>query len=667
MQNLLLSSFSKSYQYALLCLKFFRPIGFAQLFLIQMSVFCLINYNAAAGSFLIGGITLTISGTGSTSALMGASESRNYQCSTNYTINSARYVAAQQMGAGTITYSSSGALTRLDVYFKGFNSNERIQITPPSGITVTAMCGVSELESGVYGGADFAAGVDYWQHIRFTSSEANAFSNIEINATTSGDGWIYYVPSDGVVARCTVAPTSNQLILSAYPCLGSGYGFRSSVTGTNLTYDWQYKNSGETDWTSISQANSGNDFTNFNTRSLNVVSSTSAHNGRSYRLLATNSCGSYTSNVVQVTVGPAVSIISQPLATQNVCSKTIYSWAVQASGSNLTYSWQFSGNQGIDWFNASQNDGPLTNWNTPTLLVRGADDMVADGRYYRVAIGTGSCTTLSNIGTVEVSPALPIPTLGSLAVENACPDVTVNLNSLITSTTPVGSSIVWRKTAVVADPTAVVAGTYKAYYYNSSFAGDCSSPASSQVAVTIKECTTLPVDLISFEGRNISSDKNELNWLTASEKNNDHFEVQSSSDARSFETIGWVEGNGTVNQQRKYKFVDGHPTARLVYYRLKQVDLDKTFQYSNIIAVKNENIDKSFVVYPNPVINELGIKLSEGEAAAEIRLFSLDGKGILQHSNGTKALDISSLKAGLYLIDVKTTKGESYRQQFAKE
>src|SRR4051812_27862818 len=98
------------------------------------------------------------------------------------------------------------------------------------------------------------------------------------------------------------------------------------------------------------------------------------------------------------------------------------------------------------------------------------------------------------------------------------------------------------------------------------------------------------VELISFKAEK-ASENVILNWSTASEKNNDYFVVERSTDGIHFEPIGTVKGNGTSNQINYYTFEDHSFNSGILYYRLKQVDLDNKYEYSKIKAVNVEPAD----------------------------------------------------------------------------
>lgn len=112
---------------------------------------------------------------------------------------------------------------------------------------------------------------------------------------------------------------------------------------------------------------------------------------------------------------------------------------------------------------------------------------------------------------------------------------------------------------------------------------------------------SLPVELTSFAA-SISDLGVTLNWSTGTEKNNYGFEVQKKAASGSYATIGFVKGQGTTTQRSDYSFTDKSPEAGKYSYRLKQVDLDGQFKYSNEVEIEVKPV-YSFSLdqnYPNP-------------------------------------------------------------------
>jgi hypothetical protein len=157
----------------------------------------------------------------------------------------------------------------------------------------------------------------------------------------------------------------------------------------------------------------------------------------------------------------------------------------------------------------------------------------------------------------------------------------------------------------------------------------------------------LAVELLDFQG--IETEKGiALTWTTASETNNDYFNIERSRDGRNFEKIGQVKGNGTTIQQNRYRFYD---ESRGGYYRLTQVDFDGTTTSSNIISVKLNNNSNTIKAYPNPESDYLMIDYPQNEKTNYLIINQL-GLIILQGNLSSNEVDISTLPSGVFIIKI---------------
>ncbi|MBC6697462.1 DUF11 domain-containing protein [Hymenobacter sp. BT190] len=195
----------------------------------------------------------------------------------------------------------------------------------------------------------------------------------------------------------------------------------------------------------------------------------------------------------------------------------------------------------------------------------------------------------------------------------------------------------------------------------------------------IVSASPLPVELKAFEvaARNASA---LLTWSTASEKNNDHFDVERSFDGRSFERIGQVQGRGTTSQTTTYSFTDanvGRQRQGVVYYRLQQVDTDGTVSSSPVRTVSfpatTGTTQVTLGVFPNPATTldrtatlDLAT-LPRGTYQATV----LDATGRIMGSYEVqggvdKAIDVQALPAGTYIVLVRGN-GLSLNQRLIKK
>lgn len=121
---------------------------------------------------------------------------------------------------------------------------------------------------------------------------------------------------------------------------------------------------------------------------------------------------------------------------------------------------------------------------------------------------------------------------------------------------------------------------------------------------------SLPVELLDFDAQKIDKTV-ELNWQTASERNNAGFDLERSGNAGDWEPIGYVEGHGNSNELQQYSYLDKEPVSGYNYYRLKQIDLDGEYEYSSICYVLfTGNTTAGLNVYPNPNSGQFTISIN---------------------------------------------------------
>ncbi len=158
----------------------------------------------------------------------------------------------------------------------------------------------------------------------------------------------------------------------------------------------------------------------------------------------------------------------------------------------------------------------------------------------------------------------------------------------------------------------------------------------------------IPVKLFAFNA-NLDQSSILLNWSTASESNNSHFVLERAIEKTGFKQVAQIKGNGTSASINHYAYHDAegyqaHKSGLTIYYRLKQVDYDGQFEYSNTITVE-PFVSKEFEVYPNPASQILTIKGLEQTGY----LYDITGKKLMIiEENGD--VDIVNLKPGIYFI-----------------
>lgn len=177
----------------------------------------------------------------------------------------------------------------------------------------------------------------------------------------------------------------------------------------------------------------------------------------------------------------------------------------------------------------------------------------------------------------------------------------------------------------------------------------------------------LPIELTSFTAK----EKNnviQLNWQTATEINNSHFEIQHSEDGHTFEILDIVEGAGTTAETQNYSFIDESPLDGINYYRLKQVDYDGAFAYSKIEAVETGTTE-DWKLYPTRSQNEVNVEWSEEYSVTTISVFDLTGKRVFEQKispEETHSTTISTFNfpEGMYFLRMMTNRSVSTKPFF---
>ncbi|MBS1929246.1 MAG: T9SS type A sorting domain-containing protein [Chitinophagaceae bacterium] len=174
----------------------------------------------------------------------------------------------------------------------------------------------------------------------------------------------------------------------------------------------------------------------------------------------------------------------------------------------------------------------------------------------------------------------------------------------------------------------------------------------------------LDVKLFSFDAK-LQNHNGVLTWVTEFEQNNHYFEVQRSEDGVKFEKRGYVDSRGNSSVKQTYTYNDELNTAaKIVYYRLKMVDRDGTFDYSKTIAIRIGGTfsAETFSVYPNPFRDNVKVRINSSEDVdATIRLISFDGRELnirkVTISKGENIIvlrDYNNIPSGNYILEVTT-------------
>lgn len=251
-------------------------------------------------------------------------------------------------------------------------------------------------------------------------------------------------------------------------------------------------------------------------------------------------------------------------------------------------------------------------------------------------------------------------------------DITLNGTGYSTTPSPYHFGVIKRHDATYAWTGTDLAGT-NGYHSNanSSISGGVISTKRTGVTtfsdygIGTSSSYALPVTLIYFDAAN-KDGNGLLTWATASETDNDHFDVERSTDGVTFEKIGQVAGHDNSTVTINYDFTDPDLASHgvsVLYYRLKQVDVDGDFDNTNIVSVDVANVQQVFHVistYPNPFADHFSVSFfSPGVQTVKMSVYDVRGALVSEEtisaSEGMNVYSIpnaSKLPAGFYTMNV---------------
>jgi hypothetical protein len=183
----------------------------------------------------------------------------------------------------------------------------------------------------------------------------------------------------------------------------------------------------------------------------------------------------------------------------------------------------------------------------------------------------------------------------------------------------------------------------------------------------------LPISMLSFSV-NKNNDFAQLNWITASETNNYGFDIEKSTDSKTWNKIGFITGAGNSNQLVKYNYTDLlseniKNNNAIVYYRLKQIDYNGASKYSAIRSVnlnaENQDLPVIFTLFPNPASQYLNIISDRPMQLFQVEIFNQNGSLIRNCTmEGSIKLNISDIAPASYhliIIDKSNEKQFQYK------
>ncbi len=465
-------------------------------------------------------------------------------------------------------------------------------------------------------------------------------------------------------------------------------GFANQVqTATNGSVDNQGTMTVSGNWNNTSGNNvfsTGAGLVILNGSAAQTIGGTAATNF--YNLTLANTFGS----TPQFTLGVSTNvrnILTMTSGKMNLATYTLTLGTAAATPGSLTYT--------ADWLYG----GTFTRWiNTPTIVIgntAGHFPMGSSTDYRPFWVGNSSVLTTG--GTMSVShSATPNSTSvnftdaswGNTVLYTSKSYWTVATNGISVAGSPFsiraeGTGL--GRVAAVSDLNMTlvnsVVGTHAAG------AGTTTNPQVNRTALSLNQLNNtatsqsfyfgskstsspLPIELLCFNAVLDEAKIVQLNWITASETNNDYFTVEKTKNGIDYEEVVRIKGAGNSTTQKLYSTTDNDPYKSISYYRLKQTDFNEKYNYSKLVSIENSET-ATLKLFPNPLNGgNLFLSLQYSNASEiTIELYDIIGQKcfskIATSDNGSFFTTLEffpSLHTGIYIVSVATPE-TIYREQ----
>ena len=163
----------------------------------------------------------------------------------------------------------------------------------------------------------------------------------------------------------------------------------------------------------------------------------------------------------------------------------------------------------------------------------------------------------------------------------------------------------------------------------------------------------MPVVFVKFYVSNENNDV-KIVWSTASEINNDHFEVERSVDGINFISIASIKAAGNTNSITNYSYSDKKMNVAVAYYRIKQVDKNGSAMYTAIASIKNSEVNAAPEIFAASNKN-ITVRFNTPQSSVSINVFAINGQSILHKTFSQAnyiAFALSNALPGVYVVQV---------------
>lgn len=179
-----------------------------------------------------------------------------------------------------------------------------------------------------------------------------------------------------------------------------------------------------------------------------------------------------------------------------------------------------------------------------------------------------------------------------------------------------------------------------------SFSVDYTDPLKTSIVVS----SALPITYSKHLEATQKQNSTYLTWSVATQINNDKYIIEHSKDGRNFSLLGEIEGDGNNTSEKQYTYTHDKPSIGINYYRIKQVDYDGKYSFSNIATVRYDGSGETNI-YPNPATSQVNISTTK---PTSVQIMDVYGRLLLNRdiSDGQNTINISALPSGILIFVV---------------
>ena len=167
----------------------------------------------------------------------------------------------------------------------------------------------------------------------------------------------------------------------------------------------------------------------------------------------------------------------------------------------------------------------------------------------------------------------------------------------------------------------------------------------------------LPLTFLSFTGHVVPGEGVQLDWSTAQEVDTDHFDVERSTDGRTYTVVGSVAARGYASGVTDYTFMDSTAAKGVVYYHLRQWDKNGASAYSAVVSVNAPGeTTQTIKLYPNPAGDYINLSCTTGDPIRQVTVYTVTGTLVRTYQGNAATLQLfcGGLSAGMYILRVGT-------------